>query len=356
MLERATKLGCALRPHVKTCKTAEAGVIATGGTRRRIAVSTLAEAQFFAEAGFEDILYAVPLVPDAGRLQQAAQLTEQLQSFHVMVDNSQQVQALTTFEMLKGRKRFSVFVCIDCGYGRDGVDTNDPSSVQLIRSIVDSTTCTFAGLYTHGGHSYDCSGREEVETVATAERDASLEFAEALRAKGLKVPCVGVGSTPTCSHPPAEMHGIDEMHPGNYLYYDAMQASIGSCRADDIAVRVLMRVVGHYPRSNTLVVDCGWTGCSMQGKEHNFGLLSTVDGSPAPPLKILGFSQEVGRVTSVDGSPLDFGRHPIGSLLQLKPWHSCAATHQHREVHVVDGPALTSESKIIDTWRICKGW
>ena len=25
------------------------------------------------------------------------------------------------------------------------------------------------------------------------------------------------------------------------------------------------QVVGHYPRSNTLLIDLGWTGCSKQG-------------------------------------------------------------------------------------------
>ena len=53
MLDRAERLGCALRPHVKTVKTAEAAAIATGGTRRRVTCSTLAEASFLAAAGFD---------------------------------------------------------------------------------------------------------------------------------------------------------------------------------------------------------------------------------------------------------------------------------------------------------------
>ena len=38
-----------------------------------------------------------------------------------------------------------------------------------------------------------------------------------------QVPVVGVGSTPTCSNPPAALPGVTEMHPGNYIYYDTMQ-------------------------------------------------------------------------------------------------------------------------------------
>lgn len=35
---------------------------------------------------------------------------------------------------------------------------------------------------------------------------------------------------------------------------------IGSCSLDDVAVRVLTRVIGHSPHRNQLLIDCGWTG------------------------------------------------------------------------------------------------
>ena len=89
MLERAARMGCALRPHMKTHKTVEGALlqvrdhgaaaqrcshatvhhargssVQTGGKRRRITVSTLAEAEFFVENAFDDILYAVPITGD----------------------------------------------------------------------------------------------------------------------------------------------------------------------------------------------------------------------------------------------------------------------------------------------------
>eukprot|EP00438_Fugacium_kawagutii_P013045 Skav208338 [mRNA] locus=scaffold1961:411692:420858:+ [translate_table: standard] len=64
MLRRAQDLGCQLRPHMKTHKTLQGGVLATGGTKRCIAVSTLAEAEFYAEGGFELLLIiSVPSRP-----------------------------------------------------------------------------------------------------------------------------------------------------------------------------------------------------------------------------------------------------------------------------------------------------
>eukprot|EP00425_Heterocapsa_triquetra_P029062 CAMPEP_0195121408 /NCGR_PEP_ID=MMETSP0448-20130528/124176_1 /TAXON_ID=66468 /ORGANISM="Heterocapsa triquestra, Strain CCMP 448" /LENGTH=48 /DNA_ID= /DNA_START= /DNA_END= /DNA_ORIENTATION= len=47
-----------------------------------------------------------------------------------------------------------------------------------------------------------------------------------------------------------------------------MQVQLGSCKQEDIAVRVCTRVIGQYERHNTLLIDCGWTGASAQGKEQ----------------------------------------------------------------------------------------
>ena len=60
--------------------------------------------------------------------------------------------------------------------------------------------------------------------MGEAERDVTTRFAESLRASGIEVPTIGVGSTPTCSVPPHHLAGVDEWHPGNFLYYDTSQA------------------------------------------------------------------------------------------------------------------------------------
>jgi len=56
MLGRAAGLGVRLRPHVKTHKTVGGALLQTGGRRSGIVVSTLAEAEHFADHGFDDIL------------------------------------------------------------------------------------------------------------------------------------------------------------------------------------------------------------------------------------------------------------------------------------------------------------
>ena len=36
---------------------------------------------------------------------------------------------------------------------------------------------------------------------------------------GITCPIVGIGSTPSCSQPPETLPGINEFHPGNYIFY-----------------------------------------------------------------------------------------------------------------------------------------
>lgn len=44
------------------------------------------------------------------------------------------------------------------------------------------------------------------------------------------------------------------------LFLDVQQSVIGSCSLEDVAVRVLTRVIGHCPHRNQLLIDCGWSG------------------------------------------------------------------------------------------------
>merc|ERR1712167_240377 len=106
MLAKAASLGTVLRPHMKTHKTLEGGVLATGGSKRRIVVSSLAEAEFYANGGFDDILYAVPITGD--KLPQAARLTARLDAFHVLVDHEAQVDELLKQPAPADGKRWSV--------------------------------------------------------------------------------------------------------------------------------------------------------------------------------------------------------------------------------------------------------
>nr|XP_056713488.1 D-serine dehydratase-like [Euleptes europaea] len=343
MAERFRALGVNLRPHMKTHKSLEGGDLMTGGTRRRIVISTLAEARFFADGGFDDILYAYPLPFD--KVEECATLAERLESFHVLVDSAEALALLKGRPLHRG-KRWKVWLKIDCENKRAGVRHTDPAALELAQAIA-AGPMELAGVYAHCGNSYHCQGVPEIQSVAQTTTEMVLQFMEKLREEGIPCPVASIGSTPSCSRPVPEMAKLQEVHPGNYIFYDVQQMTIGSCQLTDIAVRVLTRVIGHYPHRNQMLVDCGWTGLSL----HSLGQLPTgyalVEGHPN--LKLVGMSQEHGRVEAVTGK-LDLAQFPLGSLLSLIPYHACAtaAMHPVYYVHI--------KGQVVATWKPVKGW
>ncbi|XP_062998701.1 D-serine dehydratase-like [Elgaria multicarinata webbii] len=343
MRERCRALGVTLRPHMKTHKTLEGGRLMTEGTRRRIVVSTLAEARFFADGGFDDILYAYPLPFD--KVDECVALAERLEAFHVLVD-SQDALALLKARTLHQNKRWKVWLKIDSENGRAGLRHTDPAALGLAKAIAEGTT-ELAGIYAYCGNSYNCHGLSEIQSVAEATTGLTLNFMDRLQEAGVSCSVCSIGSTPSCSHPVPEMGKISEVHPGNYIFYDVQQMMIGSCQLEDIAVRVLTRVIGHYPHRNQLLVDCGWTGLSL----HSLGQLPTgyalVDGHP--DLKLVEMTQEHGRIEPIAGK-LDFAKFPLGSLLALIPYHACATAAMHPLYYV------HSKGLVVETWKPVRGW
>ncbi|XP_068790142.1 D-serine dehydratase-like isoform X2 [Struthio camelus] len=346
MRERCRALGVRLRPHVKTHKTLEGAALATGGTRRGIAVSTLAEARFFAAAGFDDILYAYPL--PGGRLEECAALAERLDAFQVLLDSPAGLARLRQRPLAAG-KRWLAWLKLDCGNGRAGVQPTDPGALELARAIAEEapTEVELVGVYAHCGNTYRCSSVPEIQAIARATTAAVLDFVAKLRQAGVPCPQASIGSTPSCSHPVPEMGELTELHPGNYIFYDLQQTLLGCCRPEDVALRVLTRVVGHYPRRNQLLVDCGWTALSLHGQGQLPTGYAAVEGHPE--LRVVGMTQEHGQLEPAAG-PLDFGRFPVGSVLALIPFHACATAAMHPVYYV------HAEGKVVALWHPVRGW
>ncbi|KAK3857131.1 hypothetical protein Pcinc_036593 [Petrolisthes cinctipes] len=112
MLATCADLGLTLRAQTKTHKTVEGTVLQTGGSKRGLVTSTLQEAEFYADHGFDDILYGYPFIPH--HLPRVHTLTGRLEKFHVIVDSRLAVDTLTAAPPPPG-KTWSVFIKVDCG-------------------------------------------------------------------------------------------------------------------------------------------------------------------------------------------------------------------------------------------------
>jgi D-serine deaminase-like pyridoxal phosphate-dependent protein len=332
MREKAQRSGVIFRPHVKTHKTLEIARLQQGGAIGPITVSTLAEVEFFADNGWSDITYAVPIAPE--KLERAAAIASRIERLNVLIDSHEALRAIEASGHV-----FDVFLKVDCGYHRAGVDPDDPDSEQLARAIAASESVHFQGLLTHAGHSYNAKSVDDVRRIAGEESAAVSRFRALL---GMDVIVRSIGSTPTASVVD-EFSDCDEVRPGNYIFYDAMQTAIGSCSFDDVAVSVLTTVIGAYPERNALLIDAGALALSKDTGDGYYGIVCD-ENLQRLPLKLTTLSQEHGKIEG------NVAHIPVGTQLRIIPNHSCLTAAMYERYAVVEG------SNVVDEFRPVRGW
>src|SRR5688572_12617558 len=252
MSQRIRQFGADLRPHIKTHKCIEVARIQTAGHSGAVTVSTLAEARAFAANGFSKITYAIPIEP--GKFEEAIELSRDCE-LSLITDDPDVPEQLNDAAK-KANLQLNLFLKVDCGYHRCGVEPTNPEAIEIPRRISDASNLRFAGILTHAGHSYNCQTKEEVFALAKHERDLMAEFGETLRKEVGPVPIVSIGSTPTITCVD-HLDGIDEVRPGNYIFFDAFQATLGSCDFDDCALIVLASVVHRDRGRRKVIIDAG---------------------------------------------------------------------------------------------------
>ncbi len=110
------------------------------------------------------------------------------------------------------------------------------------------------------------------------------------------------------------------------MFYDRQQVNCGACSPHDIAATVLARIVGVYPHNNHFLIDAGALALSKDLAPPHAGY-GGIRGHAG--LEVIKVTQELGKVSTADGSPLDFSRFCVGALVEVVPNHSwcCCALH-----------------------------
>jgi D-serine deaminase-like pyridoxal phosphate-dependent protein len=352
MSEKLRDAGVILRPHVKTAKSVQIGRMAVEGHDGRITVSTLAEARYFAQGGFKDILYGVGIIPS--KLAAVSELRRQGVNLHVITDNLAVARAIAA--AATDGDTFSVLIEIDSGGGRAGLPYPAlPGLLDIARVLSSAPGVELAGVMTHAGHSYHENTIDGIAAVAEQERLAITGAADKLRTAGIPCSIVSAGSTPTATHS-RNFTGITEMRPGVYVFNDLDQALIGSCGAGDLALSVLASVIGHYPHRNQMLIDAGALALSKDISAQEFQPkvgYGTIAGAPTRDMAVIACSQEHGFVASDD--PLPYGNMPVGTRVRILPNHACITAAAYDRYYVVDGD-LDGGKSVVDVYDRINGW
>jgi D-serine deaminase-like pyridoxal phosphate-dependent protein len=352
LTQRLESLGVGFRPHVKTAKSVDVAERLFPSGRGPITVSTIKEAEYFADAGFTDMTYAVGLALD--KIARVQALVERGIGITVLIDTLEQAQALA--DTAPTGNLPGVLIEIDCDGHRGGLVPSDPQ-LLAIAGILRAGGVELCGVLTHAGESYNCRNGEGIPEAAEQERAAAVEAAELLRRHGHPSPVVSVGSTPT-AHFARDLRGVTEVRAGVFMFFDLVMSGIGVCTPDDIALSVLATVIGHKPDKGWILTDAGWMamsrdrGTARHPVDQGYGVVCDIDGVVHPDLIVTDASQEHGTVSVRPGSTASLPDLAIGQRIRILPNHACATGAQHDRYHVV----RSGSREVAATWQRMRGW
>lgn len=338
MVKKARKADVKLRPHFKTHQSAEIAKIFRDFKINKATVSSISMAQYFARHDWQDITIAFPF--NYHELLKIVSMAEKI-NLNILIASPEAAIKLTESNIFK----CGVYIKIDVGYHRSGLEYNDLQNIDKTISILEnSKALNFKGFLCHFGNTYSASNKEEVLNIFTE----SMQRAQTLKEKyATLLPDIelSIGDTPSCSISDT-FEGADEIRPGNFVFYDIMQENIGSCSFEDIAVALACPIVDIHPSRNEFVIYGGAVHLSKEyiidkDGDKSFGRVVSFNDSswklPSDKIYISSLSQEHGVIKATDSF---IKSAHIGDIIGVLPVHSCLAADIAMEYRTLDNQII----------------
>ncbi|HDP99509.1 MAG TPA: alanine racemase [bacterium] len=336
MFKKVENTGLSFRPHFKTHQSAEIGNWFRRLGIDKITVSSVSMAEYFADNGWRDITLAFPVnIREIDSINELAQKTK----LNLLVESRGTVKYLDSHL----KSTVDVWIKIDVGSFRTGIAWDDHKGIkELAVEIRQADKLRLSGLLTHAGHSYRASTVEEIEQIyheTVSRMQAAIDLLDRFGYHNLQI---SVGDTPGCSVI-QNFSAVDEIRPGNFIFYDVEQLQLGACAADQIAIAVACPVVAKHWQRNELVIHGGAVHLSKEfiinhSGQKVFGYITELAengwGAPINNTFVSRLSQEHG-VIQADQSFLN--RVNIGDLVAVLPVHSCLTVNLMKKFRGLDG-------------------
>jgi D-serine deaminase-like pyridoxal phosphate-dependent protein len=319
MYAKASRHTVALRPHFKTHQSLEIGQWFKDIGISKITVSSLEMADYFAKE-WNDITVAFPV--NILEIDTINKLAEKI-TLNILIESKEAVAFLNN--NLKSKVNF--LIKINIGNNRAGLL---PSNINQIEDIITTSEASdklyFIGFLGHAGHTYKCKDKAAVIETHNKAKDKIVSLKEKFRIQYSNI-IASYGDTPSCSIA-EDFSGIDEIRPGNYVFYDIMQHQIGACDIKDIAVAMACPIVAIHKDINEMVIYGGGIHFSkdsiIENGETIYGRIAKKEDNGwsdlIPNMYVKGLSQEHG-VIKVPNVEID--NYKIGDTLIILPVHSC---------------------------------
>lgn len=348
MVAKARQAGVVLRPHFKTHQNAAVGRWFAEAGVSSITVSSYTMARYFADHGWDDITIALLLNPlELPRIRSLADtLRGRGGRLGITIDSLEAAGYLGAETGLA----VDVWLKVDAGYGRSGLDWRYAEQARAVLQALPPG-CSPTGLLTHAGHSYHVQAGPALDRIWEETRDRLRDLAVVLDPSGsLRI---SVGDTPCCRYR-EDLAGVDEIRPGNFVFFDLMQWSRGVCTPQEMAAAVVCPVIGLYPEDGRIVLHGGAVHLSREGLPVSegrivFGFAGVLEAGagrmlsrgPVTRAPLVSLSQEHGTLKLAPSSWPDLTRNlALGDLILVWPVHSCLACDLADRFRTLEGVIL----------------
>ncbi len=318
------KYSLILRPHFKTHQSIQVGKWYKDEGIEKITVSSITMAKYFSKE-WNDIMIAFPInILEIDTLNSISRDCK----VSILVDNFSVLNYLDENLL----KTVNVYIKIDVGYNRAGILYDNFSEINdIINFCTKSKFLFFKGFVSHFGNTYNSKGKKEI--ISTYNKSVKkLKVINDLYPKYE----ISIGDTPSSSLVDAFPEFISELRPGNFIFYDLFQYSIGSCDIKDIAVRMVCPIVSVYKDRQEVLIYGGsvhfskdfinQSGNKCFGYAYKFEDLWNVKHKVG---YIKSLSQEHG-IISVN----NVENFNVGDLLAIVPVHSCLTVDKMGSIFV----------------------
>ena len=338
MASKAQKAGVSFRPHFKTHQSLEIGKWFKEEGIKRITVSSLDMAEYFARY-WNDILIAVPL--NIREMDEVNDLAGRVK-LGILIDNPDAL----AYAAERIDNQISVWLKIDLGYRRAGIDAKDLNNITAMAMEINMhPKMIFAGLLTHTGDNYFATSEAQI-LFRTKQIIGKLnEIKKYLMQFGLDKFRLSIGDTPGVKVLDV-FDGVDEIRPGNFVFYDLMQYRLGVAGENEIAVALACPVVGKYENRKQVLIYGGavhFSKESLNVAEHIkiYGYLWEPDDLGLGKLNRDGvltrLTQELGILQCKTEL---FESIKVGDVLYIAPVHSCLTADLYDYYVTTGGEAI----------------
>ena len=319
MSNKARQFDLELRPHFKTHQSLDIGQWFKDVGVSKITVSSIDMAEYFAET-WDDITIAFPVnILEINRLNKLA----------LKVTLNVLIESVIVSLFLKQHLEHSVnfLIKLNIGNNRTGLLAGQTEIINAIIKITnDSKNLNFIGFLGHAGQTYNCRNRAQILAAHKKAKNIIVSLKNKYKSEYPEV-IASYGDTPSCSVA-QNFDGLDEIRPGNFVFYDAMQVNIGCCNYTNIAVAMACPVVAIHKDRCELVIYGGGIHFSKDWITNNgapvFGYIAQRNGNVwndiVSDMYVKALSQEHGIVSLPETL---INKYTIGDIIYVLPVHSC---------------------------------